>query len=822
MYQGVIESTIRRIYSYTDIIHVSLIHIHNQITSTQAIKTFQSILYQNVAKTVSSIMAEKVISSTPSEALKKLEEQLTCAICLNLYTNPKSLPCFHSFCQQCLEGLPQDPQGDEYFISCPTCRHRTHLPEPKGAADFPAAFQINNLKEVHNLMIKVSGHQQVICDICTTTNATGYFKECNKFLCKNCINIHKSGASDIDHNIASFDEVDRSASQILSLKQETKCSSHDKPLEFFCEKCEELICHDCSVRMHKDHKYNSVVSCYSKHYHTLETNLKGVSDNVANVTDVLAALADREDKIRTQGESIKEEIRATVKEIINTLQQSEKQLIGNVDEVSGSKLQILSEQKKSAEIKLIQLKDCKESVTHSLKIGNPQRVVTSAKQLLDRMRNVSQKVIIEELNPKEIADLHFNKSIIGDTLGDIICLQQCKMKEIDPVCVTTTTTKEKTISFPLSIQCSDSSLLRVPLSSLSCSIVPVGTATSITTTITTTTHPGVYTIQCSTVGRGRHQVNVQVNNVQVDGTSLVIPFNPYVDNITPVCTITDLKVPYGVVVTKNGHVIISEKDKDCLTILDENKRKVKSLAQKFEFWSSSREGTRNVELTKPRGVAITQDNFILVTNNHKIQKISMDGKCITSIGKKGRGPLEFNDPCGVTISPTKGNIYIADQYNHRIQVLNPDLTFSHEFGTNGSADGQLSYPSDVTIDRQGQVVYVADTYNHRIQKFTPEGKFLSQFGTYGSDPGQLSYPSGIVIDNNNLVYVTESYSLYGTFRPRSINHRISIFTSDGHFINFFGREGSAVDCFNGPLGMTIDSEGYLYVCDSWNNRVVVY
>ena len=128
-------------------------------------------------------------------------------------------------------------------------------------------------------------------------------------------------------------------------------------------------------------------------------------------------------------------------------------------------------------------------------------------------------------------------------------------------------------------------------------------------------------------------------------------------------------------------------------------------------------------------------------------------------------------------------------------------------------------------------MYVADTYNHRIQRFTPEGKFLSQFGTYGSDPGQLSYPSGIVIDNNNLVYVTESYSIYevikSTLNDRipsksTTNHRISIFTTDGHFIHFFGREGSAVDCFNGPLGMTIDSEGYLYVCDSCNNRVVVY
>ena len=45
-----------------------------------------------------------------STALKELDEQLTCNVCLDQYSNPKTLPCLHSFCLKCIEKLPQEPQ----------------------------------------------------------------------------------------------------------------------------------------------------------------------------------------------------------------------------------------------------------------------------------------------------------------------------------------------------------------------------------------------------------------------------------------------------------------------------------------------------------------------------------------------------------------------------------------------------------------------------------------------------------------------------------------------------------------------------------------
>ena len=127
-----------------------------------------------------------------SPGLLKLEEQLTCPVCLELCTNPKTLPCLHSFCEDCIEKLPQDKEGETYYLSCPTCRHRTELPGG-GAGAFPVAFHVNNLKEIYSLMKKVSDPQQVTCDNCTAANATGYCKDCNQSFVQNALVCTRNG-----------------------------------------------------------------------------------------------------------------------------------------------------------------------------------------------------------------------------------------------------------------------------------------------------------------------------------------------------------------------------------------------------------------------------------------------------------------------------------------------------------------------------------------------------------------------------------------------------------------------------------------------------
>ena len=684
----------------------------------------------------------------PSSGLIKLEEQLKCPVCLDLYTNPKILPCHHSLCQECLEGLPQarEARGNTYYLSCPTCRQRTEVPR-EGVGAFPVAFHLNNLKEISQSL--------------------------------------KKKASD---------------------PQQVTCNDHNKPLEVFCETCETAVCFHCVVRTHKDHKYDLVSDCYPKHYQMLHDSLKPVKGKKEALKKVLSDLAEREGEIRESGEGVLDEINGMVEEMIGILRLSERKLTEQVKRVTDAKLEMLLGQTKSAQMSLSLLEGIEDYVEQSLKRGTHQQVLSSKTQMMERMSEVTAQINVEELRPIEKDDLRLIKES-AETLKSLhhigtvsyTALQECKVKifEIEK------SLKEKKVSFSLSME---APLVSVPISSLRCSLVPVGKCGKpIDTTVTTTsTHPGVYRIHCNPSTRGTHTVKVQVYDVELEDTSLFIPFNPYLDNITPICTLNEPNRPWGVAVSDDGHVIVTELNGYCVTILDNEGKKVKSFGGEG--------GIGNAEFIFPRGVAITPDNFILVSDNHRIQKISMDGYRIASVGGWGSGPLQFNGPVGIAISPMTGQVYIADCRNHRIQVLNSDLTFSRSFGKIGSGNRRFNVPGDIAIDSQG-LVYVADTHNHRIQKFTPNGKFVAQFGSEGSGPGKLKYPRGITIDTagTGLVCVSDSG-----------NHRVSVFTSDGMFVSSFGRKGSNIDQFNSPTGLRFDKKGFLYVCDHNNHRLVIY
>ena len=741
-----------------------------------------------------------VHSASLQSALTKLKEELTCSICLKLYTDPRVLSCLHSFCQRCLESL----RSVSYPVRCPVCRAGT----TSGTSSLPVAFHLNNLREVYDILQKVFNHEQLKCDNCTLHDAIGYCKECNKFLCESCIDTHNKWSSFTRHNFLSLEDLKSSNHlQCSQSKKVMQCPSHRKRFDRFCdhESCQQLICHDCTIKNHKQHSHETISSSYHTHRQKLETSLKEQSDAIRNIQ---ISLAQREGEVKEQQKIIKERIHSLVEEVIDVLRKSEKELTSKLDTITTRKLEILSKQNKDLEAAIKDSDGCKEFVEKSLQVNSHHEVLMSFKQMKQRIEQVSHK--IGSITVQEKADIMLieNAEAVKDlnnfaTVLTPRILNQCQIKKID---LQQLTIKRNSVSFPLSIVLPDSSPLIVPSSSISCNVNHkhfLGITTRCTTTVAVTVKDvGVYKIKCSPVVRGHHQVAIQVKDVQLGCVDLTVPFNPFLQVISPLRTINNINKPWGACVNNEGNLVVIEYSNNLVIALSTSyDRRLSSClytASKFSF-------------SYICGIAVAVDGSIIVADCHRIQKIdSRRGILLKSIGKKGTGFAEFYDPCGIAVSPTTNEIYVADYGNSRICVLTANLDWSFAFGSKGSGQAQFNSPYDVAVDSKGHV-YVADTYNHRIQKFTAIGDFICQFGSEGSGIGQFSYPYGITIDIYDMIYVSDGG-----------NHRVSVFTSDGQFVRSFGSKGSGTGQFSSPHGLAFDSSGHLYVCDYDNKRIVVY
>ena len=727
-----------------------------------------------------------------SEGLKRLEDQLTCPICLDLFTNPKALPCLHSFCLECLQGVPLELVNGSHHICCPTCRTSCLVPD-KGLASLPPSFVMNNLIEAYSLLKKVSGDQHASCDNCDNTNADRYCKQCTKFICQQCLHHHDNWRANASHETIRLEEVASSVYQLPQVKPEVteNCTDHNKPLEIFCETCQELICHNCTVKKHKDHDYDVVSDTYSKHEEEItKSSIQPLNQERVRLAKENKVLVDRINEVTQQANTTDDEIDQTITEIKNRLDETGRKLKGNVALAKKHKVSVLQCQLKEADTSLGLVTECIDHVEQCMKVATPYQILSTKSQMMNRTASVIKQVEDKSFKPLELADIQLVKSDnineLHNNVGNIkyTSLSSTKVNVIRrhiPL-----VSQESTITISLSLP--DGS--PVPVTP-SCSLAPPDNGRPIQCTVKESSQSGQYDVVFTPLTRGQHQLHVTTSGVTVPGSPISVPVTvPFKIRDKPIRTITGLSGPSGVAVTDNGLLVVSEWRRHCITIMDRKGKQIRSFGS----------------LQYPLGVAITSKGTILVVNgNHRIQEYTMEGDCISCVGTEDNGPLQFSFPRGITTNKATGQVFIADRGNNRVQVLNPDLTFSHVFGSSGSKQGQFQYPYDVTIDSKG-FVYVADRGNNRIQKFTTEGQFVSLFKATRS-------PSSITVDNNDLVYVNNSY-----------NDDIRVYTTSGEHVDSINKTVDSSIYYDLLHGITYNNNntGYLYVCCVSDNVIKVF
>ena len=742
-----------------------------------------------------------MLSSVTKEALRKLEDQLTCGICLDSYTEPKLLQCFHVFCKRCLERLVvRDHQG--LSLHCPSCRRSTLLP-PTGVSGLQTAFYLNNLFEVRDTLEKVKEPQKTQCEKCKKCVAINFCRNCEKLICARCTETHQEWLS--SHEVITLDQLEKDVAQLIPPKKKVLfCSKHpSKELDLYCETCEELICQHCTVRIHREHQYDLVTDSYQKHKDVLVTSLQPVEQQLDTVMKSLQQLDTRCQQITDQREALAENIHKTIRELQEALEVRKTELIDQLDHITKKKLKTLAAQRDQINLVQVQLSSCLNFVKESLRTGSEGEILAMKKPVVKQVEEITAEFKAEVLTPQE-QDIRFSASTPELTQT---CQQFGKVYYSCPVsperCYATgkglevTTVGEQATAILRAIDADGKEY--EPLVNTSCELVSDAGGPTIKAAIQKK-EKNKYTISYQPTHRGRHQLHIKVEGVPIRESPFAVTA---VKNLsTPIKTIGGLSTPLGVAVNQKDEIIVGSGG-HCISIFSPSGEKIKTFGSK---------GSAQGQFNWPCGVAVDGDGNILVADkhNHRIQKFSANWCFLSSVGQEGSQCLEFLYPAGVAVNHRNRKVYICDELNRRIQILNADLTFCSSFGSYGSGDGQFTSPSDVAFDSTGNV-YVADGRRDHILVFTAEGKFLREFGKSGSGDGELNCPSSVSIDSDDIVYVTECD-----------NHRVSMFTSEGQFLRSFGTKGKGPGQFKYLRGIAVDRNGRVHVSDYENNRIQIF
>ena len=756
-------------------------------------------------------MAES--QSVAKQALKKLEDQLTCAVCLDAFKDPKLLQCFHVYCKDCLQRLVVTDRQGQLSLCCPTCRQSTLLPPATSVSDLQPAFHIHHLIEIQDALEKVKEPQKVLCTKCNKNrSATSYCRDCGKYICSLCTTIHDDWDDFAGHEVVALEQLESKVKQLDSLKKVVLyCSLHKgKELELYCETCEELICHNCTVKKHKDHQYDLVDDTFEKHKAEIVASLGPIENQLGITHEALQKIKQRSGDVNEQRVGTKTEIKKVIQQLYEMLEAHKTELMGKVDEYADQKIKNLAAQKDEVETVQTQLASCLSFVRESLRTGSQGEVMKMKKVVMKQIKEMTGNFKPDMLPPCEHANVKFvalpELIQICQKFGDVY---QYSSHVYPEICYATGKGLEVAklgdrATAVLHIVDQKGKAYSTPVLTLTCKLIQESTGEKIDCTVKKIEASGQYEIGHQATSRGRHQLHIKVEGKHIKGSPFPIIVKLPVNKLgTPVKIISRLKKPWGVAVNQKGKIFVAERHGHCISIFSPTGEKLGSFGS---------HGSGPGYFSEPHGLTLDDDGNILVAdaNNNRIQKFTSNNKHIVSIRSCTSNHLQFSHPLSVSISPITKKIAISDCYNHRIQIFNPDLTFHSSIGSKGSGNGQFNRPHDTAFDSVGNI-YVCDACNHRIQVFNPEGQFLRWFGNRGNGNGELEWPAGISIDSDDTVYVAED-----------CNHRVSIFTHEGKFLASFGSWGSGPGQFKHPCEIIVDKYGTVYVADSFNDRIQTF
>ena len=672
--------------------------------------------------------------------LDNLHDEVSCSVCMRTYTDPKQLPCLHSFCLHCLNGI-QRTSGVHGKITCPECRKQFQIPGSGNPSELPTNFRINSL--VDALAIKECSTANVKCGNCEKRSAqTLYCFQCCSFWCEVCILAHNVIRTNKEHKtLALKDFQDQDIEAVLRRPAFCQKELHEKEeLKFFCKNCEVAICNTCAMTLHEGHGKMLLQEATNARKTKINSMIKSLKDKVLEKRKEVEQFNQKSMEVQAKVADVKSQVQANVDQMIAIIEARKQDVFDAVDDQANKSLETLLQKKGKVENQVKIIESAIEQ-TESLMKRNFSTEILGFRETFDKILQeqgtqenrdtectprfsfTESERLINVLNSEGIGTV---KTVFSETKSK---QSEAKGKE-----------SSKVIDGNKGANVRDSPIKAQEQTRRFRSVLSFGQKGE---------SVGMLNGPWGVAVNDRDEIavtelwNHRVSVFSSDGTHLR-SFGREGNNNA------EFKFPRGIAFDRHGNIVVTDSANNRVQVFDRNG----NFLCKF-----GEQGSLDHQLQYPEGLSINGNGDIIVTDpgNKLIKIFSSSGKYLRKFG--GAGSLVDPFHC-----IQHGQYFIVSDYgDHSIKMFNLKGKFISKFGKQGNKDGEFNEPCYLSVNKEG-LLMVCDSYNHRVQVFELSGKFVTKFGSEGSKRGEFKYPVSTASLSDGRIVVSDKN-----------NHRIQIF-----------------------------------------------
>ncbi|XP_078346405.1 E3 ubiquitin-protein ligase TRIM71-like [Oculina patagonica] len=720
--------------------------------------------------------------------MHNLKEEVSCSVCMQLYREPKQLPCLHIFCLECLNNIART-SARHGKIKCPLCQIEVVVPERGTMETLPSCFYLKNLLDI--LAIKECSTSKVTCGNCEKkSEEASYCFHCGGFWCNSCLDAHNILRPNRDHRVLALKDFQAKDFEVV-LKRPAFCQKelHEKEvLKFYCKMCDIPVCQNCVAVEHGKHdvEYLEVTARAAKQ--NMAAQLEAAEKESQTFSDCLEELEEKSRGIDERSRFVKKQIQDAVKSLILNLQQREQELITEVEKEAKTEQDRVTKNKTKISEHLKKIEDTMSQAKHFIDCSTAAELVTAKTFVTDLLQELPAPELIASTCEREthmavfVENKAFAESAKNEGVGRLdktaTKANQCTVEGFNEA-TAGLETQFKFITRNAEGKQSYSLGDRVVVELASTEDGNLAGDIKIVHKSN-----GSYEVSCIPKREGEHKVTARVNGEEIgDHPSIYVEKRSY----KLVRTVGkwgngagEFRCLWGVAVNDKNEIIVCDFLNNRLQVFNENGDFIRTI--------------ENELLTYPRGIYIDSAGRIYVTVEKKILLFNPNGDYIKEIGDEENQDVDWN---GISLDE-QGNVIVCNaKYDHKaVHILSPEGKLLKKLTRDNFN------PFDcLCYERK---IFVSNRATNTIDVFDCEGKFLKEIGTQGTGNGEFSRVAGLTIDKTGHLVATDE-------------NGAQVFILDGMFVNKIGG-----DVLKRARGVSVLKDGRIIVTDFYQDQFLIF